>query len=194
MKTHKLLRANPAKVRAWQDRSRKPLSRKAFWQTKKGTGLRRVAMKQRNEARIAKRAKQYRTVLASDFHKQLRYRAWERAGGLCECARCVEIRKRNAVAFGVEEGAWIKPAGGMWASDEVTAHSVIPVWFTKRGGEPYKRFRSTEGEIHHTTYKYLGKENPDELRFVKWMRKTCHQRIEAEHNTRRLWLVGGKNV
>ena len=192
MERRKPLKADPAKTRAWQDRSRRPLARKAFWKSGKGQLVRRTAMARQNVRQAARRAKAYRKVLASDFHKQLRYAAFLRSGGLCECEQCVGIRKRNATAFGIPEGAWIKPAGGMWASDEVTAHSEIPCWFTKCGKEPWQRFRSTDGELHHTSYKYLGKENPDELRLVQWVWRDCHKRIEAKYSTRRRYLQGSK--
>lgn len=152
----------------------------------------RKPLRKVNPQRQAKRLQAYRKVMASDFHKQLRYAAFLRSGGLCECERCVAIRKRNTTAFGIPEGAWIKPAGGMWASDEVTAHSEIPVWFTKRGGEPWQRFRSKDGDTHHTSYKHFGDENPDELRLVQWVWRDCHKRIESEHNTRRRYLATGK--
>jgi hypothetical protein len=137
-------------------------------------------MKQRNEKNIAKRAAKYRKVLASDFHKQLRYRAWMRAAGRCECTECRTLR----------EGPWKTiPTDG---ERLLMAWEPIPVWFVQRGGEPYKRFRSTEGEIHHTSYRLYGDENPDELKLVRWMWKAHHQAIEREHGTRRRYLAGTK--
>ncbi len=179
----KPLRSDPAKVRAWLDRSRKPLTRGAFWKTRTGQLLRRTAMKQRNVERRARRAKQYRAVLVSDFHKQLRYAAYLRAGGLCECDRCVALRSPTHQAMTAEG-----------FSEQLQAATPIPVWFTVKGSDPWRRFRSSDGEIHHDSYKHFGKENPDELRLLRWVWKTCHQRIEAEHNTRRHWLAGDKSV
>ncbi len=179
MKTRKPLKADPAKVRAWQDRSRKPLSRGEFWKTRSGQLKRRTALVKRNVQRAAKRAKAYRTVIASDFHKQLRYAAFLRSGGFCECPRCAPYRTA--------------PLDDRWlVADVERACTPIPVWFTKRGAEPWQRFRSTDGELHHTSYKHFGAENLGELRLVQWCWKSCHQRIEAEHGTRRTYLRGTK--
>lgn len=177
----KPLRSDPARVRAWQERSRKPLARGAFWKTRSGQMLRRTALRKRNVERLARRAKEYRAVMASDFHKQLRYAAYLRSGGLCECKRCVELRSPTYQAMTAE--GW---------NEQLHAETLIPVWFTAKGSEPWQRFRSTDGDTHHTSYKYFGQENPDELRLVQWVWKDCHKRIEAEHGTRRRYLASGK--
>ena len=155
---HSTLKTNPEKARAWRDRSRKEIKP--------------------NRRRQARRAQHYRQVLTSDFHKKLRYDAFMRSGGLCECAECAKIRKEPYPRL-LEETARIRHA---W--------TPIPVWFTKRGGEPWRRFRSTDGETHHDSYKFFGDENPAELELVRWVWKVCHQRIEAEFGTRRLFLTG----
>ena len=131
-----------------------------------------------NRKATARRAKKYRTVLASDFHKRLRYDACQRSKGLCECDACRALRlihMTQDVRFTPEmERAWTR----------------IPVYFTNRGGEGYKRFRSKDGELHHDSYKFFGDENPAELQHVRWVHKSCHQRIESEHGTRRRFLKG----
>ncbi len=151
---------------------------------------------QRNEKRIARKAVGYRKVIASDFHKKLRYDAFLRSGGLCECERCAKIR-RTIVPENVFTLSWGFPdqrfADTPWTRGEVErAYTPIPVWFTKKGGEPWRRFRSTLGETHHTSYKFFGEENPAELEFVEWQWDSCHQRIEAEKGTRRRFLKGRK--
>lgn len=155
----------------WLPRSTKPIARSPLKSSRK-------PVKQRNERRIKRKAVAYRKVIASDFHKQLRYKAWERSLGYCECERCVNNRAtyRRRDAWNL---AWRVQA---------TPVVQIPIWFTKSGGEPWKRFRSTEGELHHLTYKFFGDENPAELEHVRWMWKSCHQRVEAQHDTRRRFL------
>lgn len=143
--------------RTWMKRSTKPLPK-------------------HNAKRVARKAKAYRTVLASDFHKKLRYDAYLRSRGLCECEECVEGRKL------VQSGMDVEIITGL------NAVTPIPVWFTKSGGEPHRRFRSTDGELHHVSYKFFADENPAELAHVRWVWKTCHRRIEAEHGTRRTFL------
>ena len=141
-------------------------------------------IKQRNEKRIAKKAANYRKVIASDFHKDLRYAAYRRSEGRCECERCVAIRTCKP---------WDRRITSEWTLDEILlAYREIPVWFTKAGGPEHKRFRSTDGELHHDSYKFFGDENPAELQHVRWVWKSCHQRIEAEHGTRRRFLKGAK--
>lgn len=151
---------------------RKPLKRSALPRNRK-------PIKQRNEKRIAKKAASYRKVIASDFHKRLRYAAYLRSGGACECTQCVAIRAGRTRLVGDAE-------------DVQGAYGRIPVWFTKSGAEPHKRFRSDAGEIHHMSYKFFGDENLDELALVRWVWKSCHQRIESEHGTRRRFLKGAK--
>lgn len=140
----------------------------------------RTPVKQRNERAIARRHANYRSVIASDFNKQLRYKTFVRSGGLCECDECVAIRTDPSERL------------VMFPERIALAFAEIPVWFTKKGGEPWRRFRSNDGELHHLNYKYFGDENPDELRFVRWVWTSCHQRIEAEHGTRRRYLSGRK--
>ena len=186
LRPRKPLRANPETTRAWQDRS-KPLSRGEFWTTRSGQLKRRTALAKRNVQRAAKRTKVYRTVIASDFHKQLRYTAFLRSGGLCECESCALIRRQTG------EDRRLHRPDTLYAPALVEmAFASIPVWFTKRGAEPWQRFRSTDGELHHTSYRHFGAENLDELRLVQWVWRDCHQRIEAEHGTRRTFLRGPK--
>lgn len=138
---------------------------------------------QRNEKRIARKAVAYRKVIASDFHKKIRYQAFFRSGGLCECSVCVKARVSLLTASEMTADqllAWQR------------AITPIPVWFTRKGGEPWRRFRSDEGETHHTSYQLFGKENPAELELVEWQWDACHKRIEAEHGTRRRFLWGRK--
>lgn len=149
-----LLQSDPTKVRAWRERSRQP----------------RV-----NAARSAKKRQAYAAVLRSAFHRQLRYLAWERAGGLCECAACVAIRRGTVTA--------LTPA------ERMAAWTPIPVWFVAGGGEPWQRFRSVDGQLHHEGYRYFGEENPAELSVVRWMWQACHARIETGHKTRRRYLL-----
>jgi hypothetical protein len=137
---------------------------------------------QRNEKRIARKYASYRKVLASDFHKLLRLRAWARSGGLCECDLCRDIRSLT-----MSKAAVMADAGELQR-----AHTEVPVWFTNKGGDSWKRFRSTDGELHHRSYKYFGDENDAELGQVLWVWKSCHQRIEAEHGTRRRFLKGSR--
>ncbi len=134
-----------------------------------------------NKARITRKAKAYAAVLRSGFHKMLRYLAYQRSGGFCECEECVEIRSGARAALGER------------SAERITlAFAEIPCWFTKGGSEPHLRFRSTDGELHHTSYKFFGDENPAEIAFVQFTWKSCHQRIESEHGTRRRFLQGGR--
>ncbi len=142
--------------------------------------MRRTPLRKVNPKRQAKRLQAYRKVMASDFHKRLRYQAFLRSGGLCECESCTNLR------------AFRQIPDGLLTADALRAFMPIPVWFTKRGAEPWQRFRSTDGEIHHVSYAMMGDENPDELRLVRWVWKSCHERIEREHSTRRRYLATGK--
>lgn len=163
------------KVRKYLPRSTKPLKRS--W-LKRGT----KPIKQRNEARIARKAKAYRAVLAAEWHKKLRYAAYERScstgRSLCECEQCHLCR---VFGLGVDNKRDVELA---WR--EITIyfdHAAPPVW---------KRFHSKDGELHHMSYKHFGDENPAELHQVRWVHKSCHRRIEAEHGTRRRFLKGAK--
>ena len=130
-----------------------------------------------NRKRIERKAKAYAAVIRSDFHKRLRYAAAEWACGLCQCDRCREVRRHAE--------QWDHHA-------RETAFTEIPVYFTATGGAAYKRFRSNDGELHHDSYKFFGDENPAEIQHVRWVWKSCHQRIESEHGTRRRFLKGGR--
>lgn len=177
------IKTDPAKVRAWQDRSRKPIARKAY--------LPRATkpIPQVNVRATSRRGVRYRQVISSAFHKELRYRAFVRSGGLCECEECVQIRATNAAAFVHRH---LRP-GTAWTLERITrAFTQIPVWFTKKGSEPWMRFRSNDGETHHTSYHLFGEENFAELELVQWTWESCHHRIEAEHGTRRRFLKGRK--
>lgn len=161
-------------------RQRKPLNRS--WLTRGTTPLRsRTPIAKVNRARQAKRRAAYAKVLRSDFHKRLRYQAWERSRGRCECEDCVLIR-----------GNTTHRLYGEIISDERrrAAWAEIPVWFATRGGEPWRRFRCDEGETHHLTYQFFGQENPVELQHVRFVWINCHRRIEAENHTRRTYLRG----
>lgn len=157
-------------IDAYVDRVQKARARQDRWRQQaiqRNKSKPRTQVKRRNETRIARKAKAYRKVLASDFHKQLRYLAFQRSGDVCECDECRDgVRNRGKIPEG------------------------IPVWFTKGGGAPWKRLRSKDGELHHTSYHFFGDENPAELQHVRWVWKECHQRIESEHGTRRRFLRG----
>ncbi len=165
--------------------------RKAEWDRKKPRKpLKRSPLKRstkplpkRNEKRIARKYAHYRKVIASPFHKQLRYQAYRRSGGYCECPVCVDARRVAVVRMAIDRT--------MVTGQKVElAFTEIPVWFERKGGEPWQRFRSTEGELHHRDYSRFGDENPDELNHVLWVWRDCHKRIEAEHGTRRRFLSG----
>lgn len=164
------------------DRLVKAWARNDRWRAKaiaKAKGKPRSKVKQRNEKRIARKYKAYRTVIASAFHKSLRYVAYLRSKGYCECGRCVGYR--NGTIRGTNSAGMAE-----WGH----AHTLIPCWFTVRGNKDFLRFRSSDGELHHRTYKYFGDENWAEVDHVQWVWKSCHQRIEAEHSTRRRFLTG----
>ena len=157
----------------WLKRSMKPIKRSALKSSRK-------PIRQRNEKRIARKYAEYRKVIASDFHKELRYLAWRRSDGLCECDECIRLR--------VLSPADCRALGPACAS----AWEIIPIWFANSGRKLYQRFRSTDGELHHLSYVHFGDETLAELRHVRWVWKSCHQRIEAEHGTRRRFLKGGR--
>lgn len=172
---------SPEERRATFERKpRKAIARKAY--------LPRATkpIPQRNEKRIARKNVSYRKVIASDFHKKLRYERFLLAGGLCECDRCVKIRK---MAPSYEEAILAALAG--YTREQIeAAFTPPPVWFTRKGGEPWRRFRSDAGEVHHTSYRYFGKENPEELKVLRWTWDPHHKEIEAEFGTRRRFLKG----
>lgn len=160
----------------------------------------RTPVKQRNEARIKRKAVAYRKVIASPFNRELRYKAYARSGGMCECDQCTEIRATIEVEnrFTLDWGfASDRFADTQWTRGEVAAaFTPIPCWFVSGGGAPWRRFRSTDGELHHAgakgkaAYSLFGQENPDELALVQWTWKSCHARIEAKFGTRRRFLHG----
>lgn len=164
----------------------------------KAKGKPRTKVKERNEKRIARKAASYRKVIASDFHRRLRYLAWERSHGTCECAECVKIRKMMMTAYvrGFGEHDPVKAFAlypTTWTKERVAlAFAEIPIWFVKGGGAAWRRFRSDRGETHHTGYRLFGEENEAELELVQFTWDVCHQRIEAEHGSRRRFLKQGR--
>lgn len=157
-------------TKAWarRDRWRAKAIAKAKWKP-------RPKVKARNELRIARKAKAYRTVIASAFHKELRYVAYTRSNGFCECHRCAGARRH--------------PEQYDERAREVAITEIL-CWFTKKGGADFERFRSKDGELHHLNYRFFGEANWAELDVVQWVHKDCHRRIEAEHSTRRRFLTG----
>lgn len=139
----------------------------------------RKPLPKRNERRAAKRLTAYRKMIASDFQKRLRYEAFCRSGGLCECEQCVAWRRdpRGAAALlPLNEAPFIP----------------IPVWFVRGGAPIWKRFRSQHGELHHLRYSRAEREDPGAIEDVRWCWKECHRRIEASHGTRRAYLRGNR--
>ena len=116
--------ASPRKVRRYLMRSTKPIQRR--------TWLKRSAkpIPQRNVKRQARRLKEYRKHLGSPYWFAMRYAAFKRDGGLCQCPDCIEYRK-------VPE----------CDADETT----VVCWFDIRG-------RVHGFETHHTTYARFGRE------------------------------------
>lgn len=168
---------------------RTPLRRKTPLRASAGLkagsgGLRRSPLARTNPERQARRRKAYTKVIGSAFHKQLRYQAWERAGGYCECQTCVDVRTR-IIADGV-----FAPLGDWSVEDGARAVNQVPVWFTSSEGNTWRRFRSKAGELHHLRYRLFGMSNAAELDDVIWVWKECHRRIEAEHGTRRRYFTG----
>ena len=159
------------KPRKWLPRATKPLKRS--W-LKHGT----KPIPKMNRRATERRAVKYRKVLASDFHKELRYLAWRRSDGLCECDECIRLR--------VLSPADCRALGPACAS----AWEIIPIWFANSGRKLYQRFRSTDGELHHLSYVHFGDETLAELRHVRWVWKSAMRRIESEHGTRRRYLRG----
>lgn len=185
----------------WVDRVKKARAQQAKWRRRaiaRAKGKPRRAIPKVNVRATKRRNLNYRKVISSDFHKQLRYQAYLRSKGLCECAECRGIRKEVTTAYvrGIGEpeltalAQYAVPAA-KWSIERIAhAFEEIPVWFTKKGGEPWRRFRSDRGEVHHTSYAYFGQENPAELSKLEFTWDDCHQRIEAEHGTRRRFLKG----
>lgn len=167
----------PPKIRKYLPRSQKPLKRS--W-LKRGT----KPIPAVNQKRMARRKASYAKVLRSDFHKRLRYTAWSRSGGLCECEQCADIRRNLLTSRSFARTPTVEEVG--------TAFMQIPIWFTKAGKEAHQRFRTTDGECHHDSYRYYGQENPEELHYVRFVWKNCHKRIEAEKGTRNRYLRGLK--
>ena len=138
-----------------------------------------------NARRQARRRLNYATVIRSDFHKRLRYLAWERSGGFCECVECWRALG-NIQAGRPKPGLTIRQLEAI-----VRAETRIHVWFVNSGRAVWHRFRCDTAEIHHMSYALFGDENPAELALVRFVWKECHQRIEAAHHTRRRFLKGG---
>ena len=164
----------------------KAWKRKDRWRAKaiaKAKGKPRPKVRERNEARIKRKAKAYRAVIASDFHKRLRYLAWERSGGYCECDECVMWRGRIGRSDPYE-------VTNEERDDAVAALTPFLCWFVNGGGAPHRRFRSNDAELHHDNYRLFGEENLAELAHVRLTWKAHHRRIEAEHSTRRRFLTG----
>lgn len=166
----------------WYRRQRE---RRSKWK-----GLKRTAWSPRSTKPIPKvnvratkrRNLNYRTVIGSDFHRQIRYAAFLRSGGRCECSACTALRAPDSMLVVWGSGS---SARAQIREERDRAVTPIPVWFTKGGGEPWRRFRSRDGELHHDSYKFFGDENPAELEVVRWVWKSCHQRIEAERGSAR---------
>lgn len=172
LRPRKPLRANPETTRAWQNRS-KPLTRRAFWQTKTGQLRRKTAMKQRNEKNIAKRRKTYTKYLASAEWLQLRYARFLMDDGFCQCRWCKAARKGEAIE---------RP-------NDVTfgeAFQTIPVHYTAGGTAPWRRIRGFS--THHVRYDLT---NP-KLSDIRTMYVHHHDAEEAMYSTRRRHLGGTK--
>ncbi|HXT48697.1 MAG TPA: hypothetical protein VN717_08650 [Gemmatimonadaceae bacterium] len=102
-------------------------------------GKPRTKVKERNEDRIARKAKAYRTVIASAGWKKLRRQVFERDGGLCQCPDCIALRK---------------------AHPEAIESTLVPVWFDTAG-------RPHGFDVHHTTYVRFGREELSDLLLMK---------------------------
>lgn len=164
-------------VKAW--------GRQRQWQQKsveRSKGKLRTKMKAINPRATKRRHDRYMKLIRSDFNLRLRYERYVIANGYCECEPCAGWRHHTQshvlTAWSESEMqlAWRKPE----------------VWFTKGGSAPHKRFRSTEGQLHHLPrgYTLTERESPDAINYVRWMHKVCHARIEAENPTRRRFLKG----
>lgn len=154
-----------------------PLKRSAIGRGK-GPSLRRTPLRKVNAERMARRRKAYAERLRKPDWKELRYQAWQRSGGLCECGECQKWRRST------------RPASEMTADQLIAWHeSVTPVeiWFVKSGKSPAERFRG--GSTHHLTYARLGHERIEDIQFCH---KAHHDAIEAQHGYRRRYLASGK--
>lgn len=145
----------------------------------------RTPMKKRNEARIAKLAKLYAARLRRADWKLLRYQAWERSKGLCECEMCRETRKKAMRAY-VENIGEVTHTAGLPIEQVDEAFAPVEIHFTSGGGAPHLRFRG--GSLHHLTYARLGSERLEDVQF---MHKHHHAAVEAQYGTRRRYLNGG---
>lgn len=177
LRQRKPLQADPAAVRAWQDRSRRPLARKAFWQSKKGTLIRKTAIKQRNEKAIARRRKVYTTYLRSAEWLKLRYDRYLLDDGYCQCEWCVQARKGET-----KEQNAARPAGVTFSE----AFQQIPVYFTASGTAPWRRIRGFS--THHVRYDLINPKPSD----LRTMYPHHHDATEAKYSTRRRYLGGSK--
>jgi hypothetical protein len=172
--------ATQPKPRKWLPKNRTPIARKTF--LPRST----TRIPSMNRRATERRQRHYRKVIGSAFNKELRYKAYLRSKGLCECDECREIRKVLTTNYMKGQSYSTE-----WETERVAlAFAEIPCWFVKSGGEPWRRFRSRDGETHHTGYRLFGDENPAEIDLVQFAWKQCHQRIESEHGTRRRFLKG----
>ena len=181
MERRKPLKADPAKTRAWQDRSRKPLQRGEFWKTRTGQLRRKTALKKRNEERIARRKKEYDRHIHSAEWLKIRYERFLFDNGMCQCEWCVEERKNDPMGVIRDVFAERAPAG--WQRME--AHMPIPVWYTAKGGAPWRRIRGFS--THHVRYR-----KPEQLKDLRTMYPLHHDLTEAKYSTRRRYLQGSK--
>ena len=109
--------------RRWISRNTKPIARRS-WLKRSLKPIPQV-----NVARLARRVKVYQAHMASVYWFALRYAAFKRDGGLCQCPDCITFRKD----------------GG---SPEETR---VECWFDTRG--------KVHGfDTHHTTYARFGHE------------------------------------
>ena len=118
----------------------------------------------------------YAKRLRSTDWKELRYAAYLRSGGFCECAPCVRWRQECPPLLAAE----------LWQARN-EALTPVDVWFVKSGKSPATRFRG--GSVHHLTYRRFGEERLEDIQF---MHKTHHAAIEASHGTRLRYLRSGK--
>jgi hypothetical protein len=159
------LRADPARTRAWHQRSRKAL-------------VRHVPLRDRNPERIARKRKAYAARLRKSDWKLLKYLAYQRSNGLCECETCAYARKLG------ERFARRATTRAEYVQYEASQIPVA-VWFVKGGGAIHLRMRG--GSLHHVTYARFGSERLEDVRF---MHVAHHAAVEREHGTRRRYLAG----
>jgi|SRR6185437_2245470 len=168
-----------ALVKAW--------GRKDRWRSKaiaNAKGKPRTKVKSINPRATKRRHERYTKLIRSDFNLRLRYAAWDRSNGLCECETCAYWRGADCLSL-------LSIVTDMAQEAEINAAFTPPaVWFTKGGTEPHKRFRSTEGQLHHLPrgYTLTERESPEAIKHVRWMWKGCHERIESALGTRRRFL------